>query len=203
LESTGGRPIDLPLLKIACKEFVPRTNDTHYITWNVDDVITIELRPFAGDDTQSLKSEVRAFLNKSMTKALEYILHDTTDEIASSTLRETIRFNEKSHSLTIDLALRIRCTSFFSQGWGSITGAESVWIKTADFNEHGKSGYAAYDRGLDKSLPLSIDHQLDVALLLTIKEYKQKLLQQLSKMIFSKAKRPWYEIFLTMFVLQT
>jgi len=198
----GGRPINLPLLKITCKEFVPRTNDTHYITWNVGkEVITIELPPFAGDDTQSLKAEVGAFLDKSMTKVLEHILHDTADEIASSTLREAIRFNDKNHSLTIDLALRIRCASFCSQGWGSITGAESLDIKTVNFNEHGKSGYAAYDRGLDKPLPLSIDHQFDVALLLTIKEYKQKLLQQLSKMIFSKAKRPWYEIFLTVFVL--
>ncbi|KAH9205161.1 hypothetical protein DL95DRAFT_470843 [Leptodontidium sp. 2 PMI_412] len=198
----SGRSIDLPLLKVTCKEFVPTTNDTHYITWNVDkEVITIELPPFAGDDTDSLKSEVGAFLDKSMTKTLEYILHDTTDEIALSTLREAIRFNEEHHSLTIDLALRIRCASFCSQGWGSISGAESLGIKAVDFNEHGKSGYAAYDRGLDKPLPLSIDHQLDVALLLTIKEYKQKLLQQLSKMIFSKTKRPWYEIFLTVFVL--
>lgn len=197
----GGRSIDLPLLKVTCKEFVPTTNDTHYITWNVDkEVITIELPPFAGDDTDSLKSEVGAFLDKSMTKTLEYILHDTTDEIALSTLREAIRFNEEHHSLTIDLALRFRCASFCSQGWGSISGAESLGIKAVDFNEHGKSDYAAYDRGLDKPLPLSIDHQLDVALLLTIKEYKQKL-QQLSKMILSKTKRPWYEIFLTVFVL--
>jgi hypothetical protein len=58
-------------------------------------VITSELPICAGNDMQSLKAEVGAFIDKSITKVLDYILRDTTDEIASSTLREAIRFNEK------------------------------------------------------------------------------------------------------------
>ncbi|KND87486.1 hypothetical protein TOPH_07897 [Tolypocladium ophioglossoides CBS 100239] len=199
----GGRPVDLPPLGITCKEFIPRSDATHCITWNAGaEIMTAQLPPYASDNVHALKAEVESFLDKSLPKVLDYILHDIHDGTASATLREAIRYNETYHSAAIDLALRIRCASFCSQGWGSITGPESLGIAAINFNQHGKSGYAAYDRGMDRPLPLSIDHQLDVALLLSIKAYQRMLLKQLSKMIFGKrSKRPWYEIFLTIFVL--
>jgi hypothetical protein len=198
----GGRPVDLPVMSMTCKRFIASTNDTHHITFNTgSEVITIELPPYAGDDTGSIPAAVEAFLDQSAPAVLDYILTDTTDELVSSTLREAVRFAKEHHSRAIELALRIRCASFCAQGWGSITGSESLGIGTVDFNERGKCGYAAYDRGQDKPLPLSIDHQLDVALLLIIKKYQKELLGKLGKMIFGKARKPWYAIFLTVFVL--
>ncbi|KAL6401880.1 hypothetical protein AUP68_14336 [Ilyonectria robusta] len=164
--------------------------------------MTVPLPPFAGDDVQALKAEVETFLDKSVAKVLDYILEDTTDQIISASLKEAIRYSQKHGSRAIDLALRIRCASFCSQGWGSITGQESLGIAAVDFNRLGKSGYAAYDRGIDRPVPQSIDHQIDVVLLLTIKKHQKELLGHLSKLIFGKVKKkPWYEIFLTIFVL--
>jgi hypothetical protein len=198
----GGRPVDLPLMSMTCKKFVPSTNDTHHITFNVgSEIIAIEMPPYAGDDTRSIQAAVEEFLDQSAPAVLDYILADTTDELVSSTLCEAARFAREHHSRAIELALRIRCASFCSQGWGSITGSESLGIRTVDFNERGECGYAAYGRGQDKPLPLSMDHQLDVALLLTIKKYQKELLGKLDKMTFGKAGKPWYEIFLTIFVL--
>jgi hypothetical protein len=198
----GDRPVDLPLMSMTCKKFVPSTNDTHHITFNAgSEIITIELPPYAGDDTGSIQAAVEDLLDHSAPAVLDYILADTTDELMSSTLREAVRFAREHNSRAIELALRIRCASFCSQGWGSVTGSESLGIRTVDFNERGKCGYAAYDRGEDKPLPLSMDHQLDVALLLAIKRYQKELLGKLDKMIFGKARKPWYDIFLTVFVL--
>ena len=198
----GGRLVDLPLLSVTCKKFVARTNDTHHITFNAgSEVITIELPPYAGDDTESIQAAVEDFLDQGVPTILDYILSDLTDELSSSTFREAMRFAKEHHSQTVELALRIRCASFCSQGWGFITGLESLGIQSVNFNERGKCGYAAYDRGQDKPLPLSIDHQLDVALLLAIKKYQKELLGKLTKMVFGKARKPWYEIFLTIFIL--
>lgn len=164
--------------------------------------MTVPLPPFAGDDVQALKAEVETFLDKSVAKVLDYILEDTIDQIISVSLKEAIRYSQKHGSRAIDLALRIRCASFCSQGWGSIIGPESLGIAAVDFNRLGKCGYAGYDRGIDRPVPQSMDHQFDVALLLTIKEYQKELLGLLWKLIFGKIKKkPWYEIFLTIFVL--
>jgi len=164
--------------------------------------VVVTLPPFAADDICGVKAEVQSFLENSRVAVLNYILEDLTDDIASSTLKEAVRFAHQHSSSIIDLALRIRCASFCSQGWASIIGNESLGIETFNFNTHGQSSYAAFDRGMDTPIPNTIDHQLDVALLLTIKEYQRNLLEQLGKVIFSKAKRkPWYEIFLTIFVL--
>ncbi|KAH6988119.1 hypothetical protein BKA56DRAFT_669688 [Ilyonectria sp. MPI-CAGE-AT-0026] len=180
------------------------------IRWNLpggranvgSEIMTVPLPPFAGDDVQALKAEVGTFLDKSVANVLDYILEDTTDQIISTSLKEAIRYSQKHGSRAIDLALRIRCASFCSQGWGSITGQESLGIAAVDFNRLGKCGYAGYDRGIDRPVPQSIDHQFDVAILLTIKELQKELLGHLSKLIFGKIKKkPWYEIFLTNFVL--
>lgn len=168
-------------------------------------MITVKLPPFVGDDTAKLRREVNSFLDRSMSQILEYIIQDVSDPVIRETLIEAIRWSKAHESEAVDLALRIRCASFCSQGWGSITGAETLGIDAVNFNEQGTCGYAAYDRGMDKPLPLSIDHQLDVALLLTIRDHQIKLLKLLSSMIFptraSRRRPPWYEIFLTIFVL--
>ncbi|KAK3337584.1 hypothetical protein B0T19DRAFT_79271 [Cercophora scortea] len=200
----GGRPVDLPVITTTCKQFVTRTNDTHFLTWNLSDgkLVTVELPPYACDDIPALRSEVKSFLDKGHNAVLRYIMDDITDPLQSLTFAEAVRYNDKHSSTVIDLALRIRCAAFCSQGWGSISGAESLGIDPVDFNEMGRSGYAAYDRGKDRPLPLSMDHQFDVALLLTIKEYQKKLLDSLSKLIFKKGgQKPWLEIFLAIFIL--
>ncbi|KAI1123611.1 hypothetical protein F5Y10DRAFT_269896 [Nemania abortiva] len=198
----GGRPVDLSLLKTTCKKFSPRSNDTHYITWNIGGrIVEIELPPYACDDTTAVMSEVEHFLDQGNTAIINYILQDTKDATTSLTLKEAIRYNSKHKSTIIDLALRIRSASYCSQGWGSITGPENLGINAVDFNEFGECGYAAYDRGKDVPLPLSIDHQFDVALLLIIRKHQDELLKMLSRMINAKGQKPWYEIFLAVFVM--
>lgn len=165
--------------------------------------MTVKLPPYAGDEPKKLREAVDSFLDKGMDNILAYIIDATEYDLSAMTLREAIRWNKEHGSESINLALRIRCASFCSQGWGSIIGSESLGIEKVDFNAKGTSGYAAYDRGFDTPLPLSIDHQFDVALLLTIKEHQEKVLKLLSKMIFQPEGRrpPWYEIFLTTFIL--
>ena len=192
------------MLSITCKEFVPRNQDAHHITWNAgEQIITVKLPPFVGDNTTKLREEVNTFLDKGTSQILASIIEDTNNKLLRISLKEAIRWNEKYHGETVDHALRIRCASFYSQGWGSITGEETLGIRNVNFTENGTCGYAAYDRGINMPLPLSIDHQLDVALLLTIRDHQEKLLKRLSKMIFPGRgkKPPWYEIFLTIFVL--
>ncbi|KAI0109472.1 hypothetical protein GGR51DRAFT_569799 [Nemania sp. FL0031] len=198
----GGRVVDLPLLRTTCKTFSPRSNDTHHITWNIGDrIVEVELPPYACDDTAAVLSEVEHFLDQGNTAIINYILQDTKDATTSLTLKEAMRYNSKHKSTVIDLALRIRSASYCSQGWGSITGPENLGINTVDFNEFGECGYAAYDRGKDVPLPLSIDHQFDVALLLVIKKHQDELIKTLSGMINAKGQKPWYEIFLAVFVM--
>ncbi|KAJ8132954.1 hypothetical protein O1611_g674 [Lasiodiplodia mahajangana] len=198
----GGRFVDLPLLKTTCKRFSPISHDTHYITWNIGGrIVEVELPPYACDDTTAVMSEVKRFLDEGNTPVINYILQDTKDAATSLTLKEAMRYNSKHKSTIIDLALRIRSASYCSQGWGSITGLENLGINAVDFNEFGECGYAAYDRGKDVPLPLSIDHQFDVALLLIIKKHQDELIKTLSGMIDAEGQKPWYEIFLAVFVM--
>jgi hypothetical protein len=186
------------------KEFIPRSKDTHYITWNVgNQVIAVKLPPYAADKPTRLQEAVNSFLDEGIDGILSCIINTTEFNLSAITLREAIRWNKEHGSESFDLALWIRCASFCSQGWGSLVGSESLGIEVVDFNAKGTTGYAAYDRGFDIPLPLLIDHQFDVALLLTIKEYQDRVLKLLYKMIFrpERCRPPWYEIFLTIFVL--
>lgn len=197
-----GRPVDLPHLRFVCREFVPKSEDTHFISWQVHGkVMTVQLPPFAVCDPPDLKARVSEFLDAACPSVLDYILEGLEDERSILTMKEAMRYTAKNQSKVINLALKIRCASFCSQGWGSITGTETLGIERHDFNEFGKCGYAAYDRGVDRPLPLSIDHQIDVALLLTIKEYQKTLLKELQRKIFQKGEKPWYEIYLTTYIL--
>jgi hypothetical protein len=141
------------------------------------------------------------FLNAACPSVLNYILEDIEDELSTLTMKEAMRYAAKYPNNMINLALKIRCASFCSQRWGSIVGTETLGIRNLDFNEFGKCGYAAYDRGVDRPLPLSIDHQIDVALLLTAQEYQKGVVKELQRKIFQEGEKPWYEIYLTTYIL--
>ncbi|KAK3115466.1 hypothetical protein LTR53_005168 [Teratosphaeriaceae sp. CCFEE 6253] len=195
----GESQVDLPLLSFACREFVPKNNDTHFLTWQVaGQIIEIKLPPYAGCDTGHLKRAVDDFLDAARPQVLDYILASLDDDVARLTMKEALRYEPQSE--VVSLALRIRCASFCSQGRGSIVGDETLGIAETCFADFGKSGYAAWDSGSDKPLPLSIDHQVDVALLLAIQDYQARLLKLLKRKILQTGEKPWYEIFLATFV---
>ncbi|KAH7008855.1 hypothetical protein EDB80DRAFT_514898, partial [Ilyonectria destructans] len=124
------------------------------------------------------------------------------DGIISTSLKEAIRYSQKHGSRSIDLALRIRCASFCSQGWGSITGQESLGTAAVDFNRLGKSGYAAYDRASTDQSHSLLTTSLMLPFCSRLRSIKEKSWAILSKLIFGKVKKkPWYDIFLTIFVL--
>ncbi|KAI4686780.1 hypothetical protein J4E81_008441 [Alternaria sp. BMP 2799] len=202
----GGRSVDLPGIRLDCRRFVPLNNDSHYITWQVnDEVVTIELPPYSGEDTAVITASVQQFLRGGNKAVLDYLIQDVEgkgDTFGAVSLREAMRYADKNPNSTVDLALRIRSAAYCSQGWGTVSGSETLGIGEFDFNEKGQCGYSAYDRGQERPLPLSIDHQIDVALLKTIRIMQDHLVKKLAKMIFQKSgRKPWYEIFLTMYVL--
>lgn len=199
----GGKPVDLPLLTFDCREFIPQNSAAHFIEWQVQGrIITVKLPPFAGIDTNEIQRRVFDFLEKSTPKVLEYILNGLEDELAALTMKEAMRYNALHNSSIINLALQIRCASFCSQGWGSVTGSETLGIVEQNFDEFGKSGYSQYDRdGQDRPLPFSIDHQIDVSLLLAAQEYQKRFVKELNQKIFQKGEKPWYEIFLATYVM--
>jgi hypothetical protein len=83
--------IDLPHLKLACREFIPKNTDTHFLTWQVDGkVIVLELPPFAGHDSQLVIEAVDTFLNEARASVLDTILASLTDELSILTMREAI-----------------------------------------------------------------------------------------------------------------
>lgn len=198
----GSKPLPLPLINISCKQYNPGDDSEHNISWTVNQrTRTLRLPPYAGDDTAQITRAVEQFLTGGQAGVLSYIVDHMSNTLDAQTLREASRFQKLHQSKIIELALLIRCASVCSQGWGSIVGTETLGIDDVDFSEDGISGYAAYDRGFDRPIPTSINHQIDVVILNFIRQKTKELLKVMNRMIFARGTKRWYELYLTTHIL--
>ncbi|KAF2464863.1 uncharacterized protein BDR25DRAFT_93493 [Lindgomyces ingoldianus] len=158
--------------------------------------------PYAVYDTTTLKTNVEIYFLRNQIAIEQWILHRVKDdELALMTYREALRKRDAGSSL-LQTAMQLQCLSIVSQGYGSVWSSNIPGIKEYDYRQLGRSGYEAYDRpGPDRPLPAAIAHQMDVAILEYLQKLEKQCAKELMKKVFQPKLKPWYELFLTFFVL--
>lgn len=183
-------------MSVPCHEFVLSDGDIIAETWQVDGrVTTVELPRFACADKKKLYKIVEEMVERNRAAVEEKIGQNMTDPLAHATLDEAYRYVQHAqNSEMIKLALRIRSTAVFSQGWGSIVGTETLGTPKVD---NAADGFGT------RPIPPALSHQLDVVFIKMMERDEQRLLKELRKAIFRKIPKPWYEIFLAYFVIMS
>lgn len=196
-------------LRIKFREYEPEggnINSTESQWQNTNgQLVRVEQPPYAVYDTTALQNDVEAYFTYNLPAVDRWIFgRNRHDEIALITYEEALRLRGQGGpgSELLNLALQLQYLSVVSQGYGSVWSNNIPGIKQYDFKAMGHSVYEAYDRNTcERPLPIAINHQMDVALVKFLKRLEEKCFKLLAKEIFKTGIRPWYELFLTLFVL--
>lgn len=181
-------------LSVPCHEFILSHGDITKENWQIGGkVTTIDLPRFACADDNKLAKIVEKMVEKNREAVEEKLKECITDPLAQVTFDEAYRYAREKDSKMIKLALRIRSTAAFCQGWGSITGPETLGTPEVDNAEEGYCG--------TRPISPALCHQLDVAFLRMMERDERALVKELKRAIFQKNPKPWYEIFLAYFVI--
>ncbi|KAL0257603.1 hypothetical protein SLS55_008417 [Diplodia seriata] len=184
------RPIEG--LRVPCHEFLPSNGDITAENWQVGGkVTTVDLPRFACADEDALGKIVDNMVERNRAAVDQRIAQSITDPLVRETLAEAHRAAPRS--TMVRLALRIRSTAAFCQGWGSITGAETLGTPEVDNAERGYCGR--------RPISPALCHQLDVVFLEMMERDEKALVKELKKAVFQKNPKPWYDIFLAYFVI--
>jgi hypothetical protein len=189
--------ITLPTWTASVHEFIPRDGiDLIHEEWQINgETHVLELPPWAAYDTAGLKRDLGDFIEQCRPAMQELMLETVVDELSLSTFQEAIRYSEVSDSELIRLALRVRTTSLLSAGWGSIVGEDTLGIPRVDGANAAFCG--------DTPTPVPLAHQFDVVFITAMYELEREVVKGLKKKLFQKDPKPWYEIFLTYFIMVT
>lgn len=194
--------LDLPLMRVICQEFLLDDERSTKLTWQTGGhTRTVELAAFAAVDTDELRETVVPLLRGLQPTVEKSLQVAGPDEIDHLTFKEVIRFKQRNSGSMLDKALFIRTGSMASQGWGCLAGSETLGTNEIDFTQFGKSTYEKYQNRQDCPIPQAMAHQFDVTILLILKDKQKEILKELMKKIFQKDPKPWYEIYLTVYVL--
>lgn len=194
-------------LRIAFRPYSPKRGPLDVATsvWSNREgqVPTVEQPAYAVYDTANLVVAVERYFSSLQPAIEEWIFaRISRDEIAYSTYQEVIRMRQVTGSKALDLAMRLQCLSVVSQGYGSVFSPNIPGIREYDYSRLGHSDYEAYDRGsCDRPLPGAITHQMDVAAVKYLRKLEKLFVKELAALIFKPKIKPWYELFLTFYVI--
>jgi len=202
-----GPMVNNQAIQVGCREYHPENTPVidstcNYWQTNGGTVMVVQ-PPYAVYDTSALITAVERYLFRSQPSIEQWIFnHIQSNQLAILTYREALRQRDEFDSTLLDLALQMQCGAILSQGYGTVWSSPAPGIKEYDFRLFGHSGYEAYDRnGRDRPLPTAIGHQMDVAILKHINSLQKRILKLLNKRFFSPGIKPWYELFLVLFII--
>lgn len=189
--------VDLPTWFVSVWEFEPRPHiDLIHEEWHINgEARIIKLPAYASPDTAELTQDLEKFVERCRPTMEKLMLHQITDELTLATFHEAMRYAEKNDSDLIKLALRIRTTALVSAGWGSLVGNETLGTQHID------GANAAYCGDVPTPVPLA--HQFDVVFINSMRKMERQVVKLLKDRIFRPKPKPWYEVFLTYFVMLT
>lgn len=197
-------------LRVTFRQYHPQRPllDTASSVWSntEGEVKVVEQPPYAIYDTASLLPAFERYFT-SLQPVIEGWIFDRIrhDEIATLTYNEVMRVRRLSPAgprNLLDLVMRIQCLSIVSQGYGTVWSNNIPGIQEYDYGKMGRSSYEVYDRNSrDRPLPGAINHQMDVAALKYMKKLERLCVKELSQQMFKSKIKPWYELFLALYVL--
>jgi hypothetical protein len=179
--------------------------DTATSVWSTKEgeVCAVEQPAYAIYDTANLVSAFERYFS-SLQPAIEAWIFDRiqNDEVATYTYGEVFRMRSVHGSRALDLAMRLQCLSVVSQGYGTVLTNNIPGMQEYDYRHIGRSDYEAYDRNSrDRPLPGAITHQMDVAAVKYLRKLEKLFVKELASLIFKPKIKPWYELFLTFYII--
>lgn len=206
----GTGPIHTRPMRITIGQYRPKRALLDAVTheWSTTEgrVRQIQQPPYAVYDTETLVSEFEQYFLVLQPAVEQWIFESVQhDEIAFLTYQEVMRLRSlqprDSHNL-LDLCMKVQCLSIISQGYGTVWSNDIPGILEYDYSKMGRSSYAAYDRNSrDRPLPAAINQQMDVAALKLLKKLEGLCHKEISKRVFMPKIKPWYELYLALYVI--
>lgn len=189
--------LTLPTWFASVREFKPRPKiDLLHEEWHINGVSrTLELPAYAASDTVELTESLENYVERCRSEMQKLMMDQITDELSLATFQEAIRYAEVKDCELIKLALQVRTTALLSAGWGTLTGNETLGISYVD------GANAAYCGDIPTPVPLA--HQFDVVFVNAMHTMERRIVEVLKGKIFQRKPKPWYEIFLTYFIMLT
>ncbi|KAF3008974.1 hypothetical protein E8E13_011486 [Curvularia kusanoi] len=194
-------------MRVSFRPYTPRRGslDTATSLWSTKEggVCAIEQPAYAVYDTATLVNSFEGYFG-GLQSHIETWIYDRiqNDEIAMQTYQEVFRMRKVHRSKTLDLAMKLQCLSVVSQGYGTVYSNDIPGIQEYDYRRLGPSDYEAYDRNSrDRPLPGAITHQMDVAAVKHLRKLEKEFVKELARLIFKPKIKPWYELFLTFYVI--
>ncbi len=159
--------------------------------------------PYAVYDTANLVPAFDRYFASLQPGIEEWIFaRIQQDQVALLTYQEAVRMRDEKGSKALGLAMRLQGLSVVSQGYGSVVSNDTPGIREYDYRALGTSHYEAYERNSrDRPLPGAITHQMDVAAVKCMAKLEKAFVKELAALIFKPKIKPWYELFLTFFVI--
>ncbi|KAF3044824.1 hypothetical protein E8E12_010949 [Didymella heteroderae] len=175
---------------------MPTEFDLIHEEWSVNGKLrNIVLPAYASSDTAELTKNLESFVEKCRPAMQKLMTDQISDELSLATFREAIRYASVKDSKLIKLALKVRTTALLSAGWGSLVGVETLGTQRVDGANAGYCG--------DIPTPVPLSHQFDVVFRNAMHKTEREVVKLLKAKIFHTKPRPWYEIFLTYFIMLT
>ena len=188
--------MELPTWTTSVHRFKASSSDILHEEWSVNGIRRQILLPaYASSDTAELTESLESFVEQCRPTMEKLMLDQITDELSLATFQEAIRYSQVQDSELIKLALEVRTTALLSAGWGSLVGHETLGTEPVDGANAGYCG--------DIPTPVPLSHQFDVVFRAAMHRAERKVVKLLKTKIFHIKPRPWYEIFLTYFVMLT
>lgn len=186
----------LPTWLAPCRAYTPRHGDFTHEEWQIEGRPEwVDLPAYASSDHFDLTNRLETFIEACRPAIQEHMLAETQDEIARLTFNEAIRYARVHGSKIVTLALRVRTTAILSAGWGSIVGSETLGTPLVDSANYGFMG--------ERPTPVALAHQEDVIFVNAMERDERAIVKMLRGKIFQKDPKPWYEIYLTYFIMIT
>ncbi|KAI9893442.1 MAG: hypothetical protein M1814_006739 [Vezdaea aestivalis] len=215
-------PFSTPI-RLAVRRFVPSLSETEtYTTWSIGSApVSLSLPPFAVASPNDLTNPMTALLKAAQPELEAHFLSNLFSPILQATFLEAQRNRSTFESSSLRHAFQILSGSLLSQGWGALSGPDTLGIsRPSPFHLAPSPQDIRYEKYLALSLPSTrlipeaIDHALDVSILRHLRALHKPLFKALRDRIFpttTSTKTPtaspppsqpaWYEVFLTLFVL--
>jgi hypothetical protein len=189
------------------RRYVPNelTKDTTTYQWASNGVVSsVRVPSFACPEIELVKSAVESLFDQSQNGIDDWLsLHYHDNAVMRETCMEATRYRGKYGSKLLECALKLQHGTILSQGAGSVTEESlKMLLGELDCDDISKrKAYDADDAGQARPIPLAMQHQIETAILMYINQVQVDLRKALERRFLQPKPKPWYEIFLTVFIL--
>ncbi|KAK3339711.1 hypothetical protein B0T25DRAFT_560445 [Lasiosphaeria hispida] len=185
---------DYPTLKIQVQEFIPGPADITAERWRSgSNEVILELPAYASADNSKTTTALLSWVEDNFEYYSRDMVSQPGDFIIGATFDEALRYAAKHPDSIVKTALKIWIGVRMAQEFFSVQEKSDFGIEVVQDSNSIHDGQCP--------VPPVLDHQLDVLMIDEMAKMNVALLRRFRKMIESRNRHNWFELYLTSFIL--